>query len=431
VSVVVEALDLEGRGVGRVAGKVVFIEGALPGERVEIQTWRRKPTFDLANVAGIQHSSPQRVTPRCPHYQRCGGCSLQHLDARAQVAVKQRVLEDNLARIGRVTPDTMLPPILGPAWAYRHRARLSVRYVARKGGVLVGFHERRTHYVVDMDSCEVLPEVVSSLIKPLRDLISSLRCARRLAQVEVAVGEAGVVLALRHLDPLCADDASALRVFAARHAVQIHLQPGGPGSVHPLDPAGSSELAYTLPEFDLRLAFRATDFTQVNHEINRVLVRRALSLLQPAPAERVGDLFCGLGNFSLALARRGAHVVGVEGSADLVERAALNAMRNGLATATRFVVADLFTDAHRVLAELPKLDKLLIDPPRDGAYAVVQALGAQLPRRIVYVSCNPATLARDAGVLHHDKGYQLAAAGVVNMFPHTSHVESIALFERR
>jgi 23S rRNA (uracil1939-C5)-methyltransferase len=430
VSLFVESLDLEGRGVGRVEGKVVFVEGALPGEQVEIQTWRRKPSFDLANLTRIERSSAQRVVPRCPHYQRCGGCSLQHLDARAQVAIKQRVLEDNLTRIGHVRPETMLPPILGPAWGYRHRARLSVRYVARKGGVLVGFHERRTHYVVDMDSCEVLPESVSSLIQPLRDLISGLRCARRLAQVEVAVGDAGIVLTLRHLDPLSADDASALQEFAARHQVQIHLQPGGPGSVRPLDPAGSRELTYTLPEFDLTFGFRPTDFTQVNHETNRVLVRRALSLLEPAPAECIGDLFCGLGNFSLALARRGAHVVGVEGSADLAQRAAQNAARNGLAATTRFIVANLLTEAQRVLAELPRLDKLLIDPPRDGAHAVVQALGAQLPERIAYVSCNPATLARDAAILHHEKGYALAAAGVVNMFPHTSHIESIALFQR-
>jgi len=431
VSVLVESLDLEGRGVARVAGKVVFVEGALPGEQVEIQTWRRKPSFDLANVTRIERSSAQRVTPRCPHYERCGGCSLQHLDARAQVAIKQRVLEDNLARIGRVTPDTILPPILGPAWAYRHRARLSVRHVARKGGVLVGFHERRTHYVVDMDSCEVLPASVSALIRPLRDLISGLDCAKRLAQVEVAVGERGVALALRHLDPLSAGDASALQAFALRRGVEIHLQPAGPESVHPLDSACSPELIYTLPEFDLCFGFRPTDFTQVNHDINRVLVRRAVSLLGPASGERIGDLFCGLGNFSLALARRGAHVVGVESSAELVERAAGNAARNGLAAKARFVVADLFSGAERVLAQLPQLDKLLIDPPRDGAHAVVQALGAQLPGRIVYVSCNPATLARDAGILCHEKGYVLVAAGVVNMFPHTSHVESTALFERR
>jgi 23S rRNA (uracil1939-C5)-methyltransferase len=370
------------------------------------------------------------VAPRCRHFERCGGCSLQHLDARAQIAIKQRVLEDNLSRIGRVTPEAMLAPIHGPTWGYRHRARLSVKYVARKGGVLVGFHERRTHFVVDMDSCEVLPPRLSQLIQPLRELISSLRCARRLAQIEIAVGEERDVLALRILDPLLEEDAAQLRAFSTRHAVDIHLQPGGPATVQPLQPEKSSELFYTLPEFDLRLCFKATDFTQVNFSVNRVLVRRAVSLLEPAPGEQVGDLFCGLGNFALALARRGATVTGVEGSRDLVGRAQENARRNGLALGTRFLVANLFEDAQRVLGELPPLDKLLIDPPRDGAHAVVQALGIQRPARIVYVSCSPATLARDAGVLCNEKGYVLRAAGVVNMFPHTSHVESIALFER-
>jgi 23S rRNA (uracil1939-C5)-methyltransferase len=430
MAVVIDSLDLEGRGVARIDGKVVFVDGALPGERVEIETWRGKPTFDLANAIRIERPSALRVAPRCRHFERCGGCSLQHLDPRAQIAIKQRVLEDNLARIGRVTPEAMLAPIHGPAWGYRDRARLSVKYVAQKGGVLVGFHERRTHFVVDMDSCEVLPSRLSQLIQPLRELISSLRCARRLPQIEVAVGEERDVLALRILDPLAEEDAVRLHTFAALHAVDIHLQPGGPATVRPLQPEASSELSYTLPEFDLRLFFKATDFTQVNLSVNRVLVRRAVSLLDPAPGEQVGDLFCGLGNFALALARRGASVTGVEGSRDLVARAQDNAQRNGLALGTRFLVANLFADAQRLLDDLPRLDKLLIDPPRDGAHAVVQALGTQRPVRIVYVSCSPATLARDAGVLCNEKGYVLRAAGVVNMFPHTSHVESIALFER-
>jgi 23S rRNA (uracil1939-C5)-methyltransferase len=430
MSVVIDALDLEGRGVGRVDGKVVFVEGALPGERVRIETWRRKPSFDLANLAGIERASALRVTPRCRHYERCGGCSLQHLDERAQVAIKQRILEDSLARIGKVSPEAMLAPIHGPAWGYRHRARLSVKHVERKGGVLVGFHERRTHFVVEMDSCEVLPPRVSGLIRPLRNLISALHCARRLAQIEVAATDGRVALALRILDPLRDDDAAALQSFARLHGVEIHLQPSGPASVHPLDPEVAPELAYTLPEFDLEFAFKPTEFTQVNHAVNRVLVRRAVALLEPMPGERIGDLFCGLGNFSLALARRGARVSGVEGSRELVERARDNAARNGLVERVSFTTGDLFRNARALLASLPRLDKLLVDPPRDGAHALVEALGEQQPARIVYVSCNPATLARDAGILHYDQGYQLKAAGVVNMFPHTSHVESIAVFDR-
>jgi 23S rRNA (uracil1939-C5)-methyltransferase len=430
MSVAIDSLDLEGRGVGRIDGKVVFVEGALPGEQVRIETWRRKPSFDLANLAGIEHPSALRVMPRCRHYERCGGCSLQHLDERAQVAIKQRVLEDSLARIGKVSPEAMLPPIHGPAWGYRHRARLSVKHVERKGGVLVGFHERRTHYVVEMDSCEVLPARVSALIRPLRELISGLHCARRLAQIEVAMTDKRVALVLRILDPLHDDDAAALRSFARAHAVEIHLQPKGPASVYPLEPGVLPELVYALPEFGLEFAFKPTEFTQVNHAVNRVLVRRAVALLEPEPGERIGDLFCGLGNFSLALARRGAQVTGVEGSRELVDRARENAARNGLEALASFRSGDLFRDARGLLASLPRLDKLLIDPPRDGAHALVEALGEQQPARIVYVSCSPATLARDAGILHHEKGYQLKAAGVVNMFPHTSHVESIALFER-
>jgi 23S rRNA (uracil1939-C5)-methyltransferase len=430
MSVAIDSLDLEGRGVGRIDGKVVFVEGALPGERVRIETWRRKPSFDLANLAGIERPSALRVAPRCRHYERCGGCSLQHLDERAQVAIKQRVLEDSLLRIGKVRAEVMLPPVLGPAWGYRQRARLSVKHVERKGGVLVGFHERRTHYVVEMDSCEVLPAGVSALIRPLRESISRLHCARRLAQIEVAATPERTALALRILDPLREDDAAALRLFSRAHGVEIHLQPAGPASVHPLEPDVAPELSYALPEFDLEFAFKPTEFTQVNHAVNRVLVRRAVALLDPRPGERIGDLFCGLGNFSLALARRGARVNGVEGGRELVERARDNAARNGLADLAKFSAGDLFRDAPALLASLPPFDKLLIDPPRDGAHAVVEALGAQQPWRIVYVSCNPATLARDAGILHHDKGYRLMAAGVVNMFPHTAHVESISLFER-
>jgi 23S rRNA (uracil1939-C5)-methyltransferase len=426
----IESLDHDGRGVARVDGKVTFVHGALPGEMVELELWRRKRSFDLAGAVRVAHESSQRVAPRCRHFERCGGCSLQHLDARAQVAIKQRVLEDALSHIARLAPETVLAPIHGPAWGYRRRARFAVKHVARKGGALVGFHERRTHFVVDMDSCEVLPAHVSALIAPLRSLVSGMRLAARLPQIDVAVGDDVTALTLRVLDAPDAADLDRLRAFTAAHDVDIYLQPGGPDSIHPLDPAGARPLCYRLPEFGLELHFQPGDFTQVNHAVNRVLVSRAIGLLQPRPGERIADLFCGLGNFSLALARMGASVTGVEGSTDLVERAAQNARRNGLGQLARFTRADLFARADAVLAEIGPQDAMLVDPPRDGAHALVRAFGKDAARRLVYVSCNPATLARDAAILVGEKGYRLRAAGVINMFPHTSHVESIALFER-
>jgi 23S rRNA (uracil1939-C5)-methyltransferase len=427
----IESLDHDGRGVTRVEGKVTFVHGALPGEAVEMDLWRRKRSFDLAGVTRVMRPSSHRVVPRCRHFERCGGCSLQHLDARAQVAIKQRVLEDALAHVGGVVPEVVLAPIHGPAWGYRHRARFAVKHVARKGGVLVGFHERRTHYVVDMDSCEVVPERVSSLIGPLRELVSGMHIAARLPQIDVAVAEEVVALTLRVLDPPPPDDLAALEAFAAAHGVDLYLQTGGPGSIRPLGPAAPRPLRYRLPEFDVELHFGPAEFTQVNHAMNRALVSRALRLLAPAPGQRVVDLFCGLGNFTLPIARSGAVVTGVEGGADLVARATENARINRLSDRAQFRRADLFQRAGETLAELGPLDGMLIDPPRDGAQAVVQALPVQQgPARIVYVSCNPATLARDAGVMVREKGYRLRAAGVINMFPHTSHVESIALFER-
>ena len=425
------SLAQNGCGVARAAGKVVFVEGALPGEVVEFQRRRRKPKFDLADLTRVLRESSARVVPRCPHYERCGGCNLQHLEPRAQVAVKQRVLEDNLARIGNVEPETLLSPIHGPYWGYRHRARLSVRQVAGRGGALVGFRERRAHRIVDMDSCEVLPSRISDLISPLRELVSELVLGSRIPQIEVAVGDEGDMLTLRVLDPLPDTDVAQLRAFSAHYGVDIQVQPGGPDSIHPLHPAASRPLFYRLPEFDLTLRFGPSDFTQVNFIVNRVLVRRAIALLQLRGGVRVADLFCGLGNFTLPIARRGASVVGVDGSAELLARADENARSNGLAHRVQFIAADLFQGPAAVLAQLGRFDHMLIDPPRDGAHTLVHALDRDGPERIVYVSCNPATLARDASVLVHDKGYRLCAAGVVNMFPHTAHVESIALFARQ
>lgn len=429
----VESLDHEGRGVAHVEGKTVFIDGALPGEKVEYSVYRKKPTFEQAQVSRILEASAQRVTPRCPHFGVCGGCSMQHLDSNAQAAAKQRVLEDALWHIGRVDPEVIFPAIYGPAWGYRDRARIGVRLVPKKGGVLVGFHERRSSYIADMRSCEVLPRHISDLLPALRTLIGGLSIPDRLPQIEIAVGDGVTVLVFRNLLPLTADDEARLIAFGDAHAVHIWLQPGGPDTAHPLHPGEAEVLSYSLPEFGVTLDFRPTDFTQVNVHINRILIRRAMQLLDPRPGERIADLFCGLGNFSLPIARRGARVVGVEGSDTLVVRAGENARRNGLGDACEFHAANLFEATEDSIKALGRLDKLLIDPPREGAIAVVKALGEggeATPARIVYVSCNPATLARDANVLVNEKGYRLKGAGIANMFPQTSHVESIALFER-
>ena len=428
---VIESLDHEGRGVTHVEGKVVFVEGALPGEKVEYAVYRSRPSYELAQASRIIAPSAQRVTPRCPHFGVCGGCSMQHLDPVAQAAVKQRVLEDALWHVGKVAPEIVYPAIHGPSWGYRHRARIGVRLVPSKGGVLIGFHERRSSYIADMQRCEVLPPHVSGMLPALHELIGGLSIADRIPQVEIAVSDATTVLVFRNLLPVTRQDDARLAAFAAEHSVQIWLQPGGPATAHLLHPKGAPALAYTLPEFDVTMAFLPTDFTQVNVDINRLLIRRSMQLLDAQPGERIADLFCGLGNFSLPIARRGARVIGVEGSDALVARAAENARRNGLEAQSEFHAANLFEATEDSLAALGPLDKLLIDPPREGAIAVVKALGPQQsPPRIVYVSCNPATLARDAAVLVREKGYTLRGAGIANMFPQTSHVESVALFER-
>ncbi len=430
MTVRIESLDHEGRGVTHVEGKAVFVEGALPGELVEYASYRKKPSYELAQLTQLRRSSFMRTAPRCAHFGVCGGCLLQHMDAAAQVAAKQRILEENLQRIGKVRPQQMLAPIHGPTWGYRHRARMSVRLVQKKGGVLVGFHERKSSFIADMHRCEILPARISALIDPLRELIGGLSIRERMPQIEIALGEHVDALVLRILEPLTEADEIRLRDFADAHRIQWWLQPKGPETVFPFYPLEAPRLTYSLPEFGIEMPFSPTEFTQVNPEINRVLVRRALALLDPRPGESVADLFCGLGNFSLPIARRGARVVGVEGSAALVARAGTNAAHNGLSERTRFLQANLFEASEANLSALGRFDKLLIDPPRDGAIEVVKALGPDAPGRIVYVSCSPATLARDAAVLAHEKGYALKSAGVVNMFPHTGHVESIALFER-
>ncbi len=435
----VESLDLEAQGVAHNAeGKVVFIDGALPGEEVQVSVQRRKNNWEQATPVAWRRESSQRVTPLCRHFGTCGGCKMQHLHTGAQVATKQRALEDALWHLGKVKPEQMLRPIEGPAWGYRYRARLSVRHVIKKGKVLVGFHERKSSYVADMDSCEVLPPHLSAMLLPLRDLVAGMDQRDRLPQIEVAIGDEVTALVLRHLEPLTAPDLQRLRDFASSHGVQWWLQPKGPETVHLLDEAGPA-LAYTLPEFGIVMPFKPTDFTQVNHHINRVLVGRALRLLDARPDDRVIDWFCGLGNFTLPIATRAREVVGIEGSESLVARSRENASHNGLATKTSFVARNLFEITPDELVSFGQADKWLVDPPREGAFALAKALADlaaepkpdyQPPARIVYVSCNPATLARDAGLLVHQAGYRCSAAGAVNMFPHTAHVESMAVFDK-
>lgn len=436
------SLDMEARGVGRTEtedgtpGKVIFVEGALPGERVSYSTHRSKPKFEQAEVVQVLRESVMRTKPKCTYFDICGGCSMQHLDIRAQVAVKQRVLEDNLQHLAKLRPETVFRPIHGPSWGYRYRARLAVRFLPEKGGMRIGFHEKKSSYIADMKTCEVLPPHVSAMLMPLRFMVRKLSIYDRMPQLELAVGSSVTALVVRNLEPITAADEQVLRDFADEHKVQFWLQPGGPDTVTPFYPL-DVQLDYTLPEYGIRMPFKPTDFTQVNHAINRVLVSRALRLLAPARTDRVLDLFCGIGNFTLPLARISKEVMGIEGSEVLTSRALANAGLNGVGGHTSFECRNLFEVTADDLRALGHFDKFLIDPPREGALAVAKALAeiarfgnGPLPKRIVYVSCAPATLARDAGLLVHEAGYRLVGAGVVNMFPHTSHVESIALFER-
>ena len=440
----VESLDLDAQGVAHnLEGKVVFIEDALPGEQVQVNVNRRKNNWEQATMTALRRESSQRVVPRCPHFGTCGGCKMQHFHIGAQVATKQRALEDGLWHLGKVKAERMLRPIEGPAWGYRYRARLSVRYVAKKDKVLVGFHERKSSFVAEIGSCDVVPRHVSDLIMPLRALIAAMPARDRLPQIELAVGDGVTALVLRHLEPLVETDIALLREFAQRHGVEWWLQPKGPDTAHPLDGRGSA-LAYRLREFGLNMPFRPTDFTQVNHQINEALVSRALRLLAPAGDEFVIDWFCGLGNFTLPLATRAGRVLGLEGSAALLDRARDAAALNGLAAKASFLARNLFETTADDLVELGSAAKWLIDPPREGAFAIAKALADlcdadrpdvvstawRAPQRIVYVSCNPATLARDAGLFVHRAGYRCSAAGIINMFPHTAHVESIAVFDR-
>ena len=448
----IESLDLDAQGIAhRADGKVVFVEGALPFELVNVNVHRKKNNWELGTLSRIHKESSQRVKPQCIyfglHSNACGGCKMQHLNPSAQVAIKQRVIEDNLWHLGKVKPEFILRPIHGLDWAYRYRARLSVRYVRKKAKVLIGFHERKSSYVADMSSCEVLPVKVSLLLLPLRALIESLEAKEHCPQLQLACTKNTIAFVLRHMQPLSAHDINLLRLFSKEHGVQWWLQSKGPESVKLLDAEelipDLKMLSYELPDFDLVMNFRPTDFTQVNPFINEVMVSKAVSLLGISKTDRIIDWFCGLGNFTLPIATLAREVIGIEGSQSMVELAQLNHIRNSSSPdrlcGVNFCVQNLFDMTDEKLFQLGTADKWLIDPPREGAHALINSLVSLMqkneltnwsaPTRIVYISCNPATLARDAGLLVHQAGYVCKSAGMLNMFPHTAHVESMAVFE--
>ena len=457
----VEALDLDAQGIARLApnaeesaqgqsGKVVFIKGALPTELVTYTITSDKVRFSKAKLREILKPAVFRAEPKCAAFGVCGGCTMQHLDIRAQVAMKQRVLEDDLQHIAKIKPLEILRPMGGPAWEYRHRARLSaVNRSIKKGTVLIGFHEGKSGYVADMLACEILPKHVSDLLPEMRKLVMGLSIVDRMPQIEIAVGEPEdpdsddpkkkkpvTAFVFRNLQPLTTADEALLRAFADQHQVWIWLQPKGIETVAPFYPE-TGKLCYRLPEFEIEMPFKPADFTQVNHLMNRALVSRAIRLLEVKPTDRVLDLFCGIGNFTLPLARQAKHVLGIEGLESLTSRAKSNAQHNQLADKASFMQSDLFLTTPETIASWGKAERWLMDPPREGAMEICKSLAELhmqssdlLPERIVYVSCNPKTLARDVEILCHQAGYTLSGAGIVNMFPHTSHVESMAVFDR-
>ena len=427
----IQILDLshDGRGVARREdGKAVFVAGALPGETVLAEPTARSRRFDEARTLEVLTASPERVPPRCPHFGTCGGCVLQHLAEDRQIVAKERVLLENLERIGKVAPGRVLEPLTADSWGYRRKGRFSVRRVNRKDKTLVGFREQDPRFVADLGQCHTVIPQIGMKIQALAALVDGLQAREQIPQIEFIAGDDAIALTVRHLAPLDEADRAALAAFGREHGFSMFLQPKGPDSVHPLD-GQAPALSFRLPQWDVELAFEPLDFIQVNAGLNQKMIARALELLDAQAGERVLDLFCGLGNFTLPLARTVAEVVGVEGDAGLVARARANAQRNGLGNA-QFFAADLTTDQRGTPWMRAGFDKLLLDPPRSGADEVLKQLPLQGIDRIVYVSCHPGSLARDAGFLVHERGYRLVAAGVMDMFPHTAHVESIALFER-
>ena len=421
-------LSPDGRGEARTEeGKAIFVSGALPGEHVRARIVKRHRRHDEARVVDVLQASPDRVEPTCAAFSFCGGCSLQHLDHAQQIASKQAALLEQLERIGAVKPKQVLPPVMGLQLGYRRTARIGVKHVDKRSEVLVGFREKHSSYIVDMQACPVLVPQVGEQIAALRTLIAGLEAKSRIAQIQVAAGDNATVLVLRNLDPLSDSDQRALAEFGQAQGLKIWLQPGNETTIAPLTEHDRVALSYALPAFDLRMQFLPTDFVQVNASVNQQMIQQALDLLAPQAGERVLDLFCGLGNFTLPLARSGARVTGVEGDAGLVERARLNAEANGLEA--DFYVANLFDQDLEAPWMRDHWDALLLDPPRSGAEQIVRQIHRLNPQRIVYVSCDPSTLARDAGILK-EQGYRLVEAGILDMFPHTTHVESMARFVR-
>jgi 23S rRNA (uracil1939-C5)-methyltransferase len=423
----IDSLTSDARGVARIGDKATFINGALPGEQVQFRYTRCKSKYDEGVIENVISASPDRVEPKCEYHLICGGCSLQHLSPKAQVLMKQQQLLDNFQQIGKVSPEEVLPPMMGDRWGYRRKARLGVRDVKAKGRVLVGFREQSNRYLADIHSCEVLHPSVGYRLDELSDLIGSMHGRQVIAQIEVAVSDDVTALVFRNLEPLDDYDLSILINYARQSGLNLYLQSGGEETIKPLWPE-TSTLSYTIPEYDIQIEFLPSDFTQVNASINQQMVTASIDLLQIKSDEAVLDLFCGLGNFTSAIARKAQQVTGIEGDTGLVDRARENAKNNKLDN-IQFSVANLFEDISLQSWSNHEYDKLLLDPPRSGAQAIVENISRINPGRIVYVSCHPATLARDAGILV-DSGYRLLQAGIMDMFPHTMHVESIAVFER-
>ncbi len=424
----ITALAHDGRGIARMDGKAVFVAGALPGETVTLRRRARRSSFDEAELVEVLEPSPERVEPLCKAFGVCGGCLMQHASPALQRQAKQAALLDELQRIGKVIPEQVLEPLAGPVWAYRRRARLGVKYVAKKERVLVGFRERSAPYIADIAACEVLSEPLGKMVLPLAELVGSLSIRDQVPQIEVAVADESIALVFRNLKPITEADREKLLTFGTQHRVDVWLQPGGIATAAPLLP--SQALTYRIPDYQVELEFQPLDFIQVNGSLNQQMIGHALTWLEASSTDSVLDLYCGLGNFTLPLARVCGSVHGVEGDAGLIDRARANAQRNGITNAT-FAVADLSQDITGLAWAKDRYDRILLDPPRVGAREMLPLIAAKTPARVVYISCHPGSLARDAGILVEEHGFKLIAAGIMDMFPHTAHVESIAVFEPR
>jgi len=425
----IQSLAPDGRGVALVEGKTAFISGALPGETVLFRYLALQKQIIEGVTVEVIVSAPERIKPRCQHFGVCGGCNLQHLSSEHQIAFKQKVLLEQLSHIGKVQPQRVVPPLQGHAWGYRRKARLSVRFSTKKQSVIIGFREQQSNAIVELQQCEVLHPTVIQYFSELQTVINQLEIRHKIAQIEVAVGDNATAIIIRHLLPVSETDRQKLRDFAQHTGFYLYLQSAGLNTIHPLAPEELilTSLRYRLPNENMDIHFAPHDFTQVNHEINQQMVSQALAWLDPQPSERILDLFCGLGNFTLPLARRAAQVVAIDSATDLLARAEANAHRQNIYNIS-YYTANL--EDKRLPLPAQHFDKILLDPPRSGAWEVIQKLSFTNTRRIVYVSCNPATLARDAEDLVYRKGYRLVQVGIMDMFPHTAHVESMALFER-